>query len=317
MANVWEFPASSFLPLVLFLLALFTWLCVSSKPKRTLPPSPPKFPIIGNLFQLRLYPHLTLHSLSRKYGQLMLVHFGSKLVLVASSTDAALEIMKTHDLIFSNRAKSTIFDKIHFGRKDIAAAPYGEYWRQVRSICVFQLLSNKRVQSFRCIREEETSIMVENIMRRCSSSASGAINLSEILMTLMSDVICRVTFGRKYSEGEDGRKCMELLREAVELFGTFDVGDFIPWLGWLNRFNGLNARVEKVVKMRDEFSESVIEEHRNTKKGKLNNNIDETNEESGLDFVDILLQIQKESSTGFALQSDSVKAIFMVRNYSL
>lgn len=104
---------------------------------------------------------------------------------------------------------------------------------------------------------------------------------------------------------------MELLRKAVELFGTSDVGDFIPWLGWLNHFNGLNVKVEKVVKMRDEFTENVIEEHRNRKKGKVNNNI----EESGLDFVDILLQIQKESSTGFALQSDSVKAIFMVRNH--
>lgn len=315
MANALEFLASSLLPLVLFLLTLFAWLYAFSKPKRTLPPSPPKFPIVGNLFQLGLYPHRTLYSLSKKYGQLMLVYFGSKPVLVASSADAAHEIMKTHDLIFSNRPKSTIFDKIHYGSKDIAAAPYGEYWRQIRSICVLQLLSNNRVKSFQYIREEEMSIMVEKIMRKCYSSSSGAINLSEILMILTSNVICRVAFGRKYSEDEDGRKCMEILKEAVELLGTSnsDVGDFIPWLAWLNRFNGFNAKVEKVFKQIDQFSEGVIQEHKNRKKGKVDNNIDETNEESGLNFVDILLQIQKESSTEFAFESDSLKAIIMVR----
>jgi hypothetical protein len=60
-------------------------------------------------------------------GPLMLLHFGSVPTLVASSTDAAREIMKTHDLIFANQPKSSMFEKLLYNYKDVAAAPYGEY----------------------------------------------------------------------------------------------------------------------------------------------------------------------------------------------
>ncbi|KAG5524868.1 hypothetical protein RHGRI_031514 [Rhododendron griersonianum] len=61
---------------------------------------------------------------------------------------------------------------------------YGEYWRQMRSICVLQLLSNRRVQSFRDVREEETAVMIEKIR----SSGSDVVNLSELMVELTGDV---------------------------------------------------------------------------------------------------------------------------------
>ena len=44
-----------------------------------------------------------------------------------------------------------------------------------------------------------------------------------------------------------GGKIMENLRVFVELMGVFAVGDYIPWLAWVNRFNGLVLHVEKFV----------------------------------------------------------------------
>ena len=64
----------------------------------------------------------------------MLLHFGRKPVLVVSSAEAASEIMKTHDLIFASRPKLKMFEILLYGRKDVASAPYGEYWRQIRSL---------------------------------------------------------------------------------------------------------------------------------------------------------------------------------------
>lgn len=58
----------------------------------------------------------------------------------------------------------------------MAFAPYGNYWRQLRKLCISELLSPKRVQSFRRIREEETDQLVLSI-----SSTSGLINLTEKL----------------------------------------------------------------------------------------------------------------------------------------
>jgi hypothetical protein len=56
----------------------------------------------------------------------MLLYFGSVPILVALFTDAAHEIMKTRDLIFANRHKSSMFEKLLNNYKDVAAAPYGE-----------------------------------------------------------------------------------------------------------------------------------------------------------------------------------------------
>nr|XP_027125377.1 cytochrome P450 71A2-like [Coffea arabica] len=291
---------------VVFLLALLKWFYAASKPQKKLPPSPPKLPIIGNIHQLGLLPHRSLQSLSRKYGPLMLLHFGSKPVLVASSADAASQIMKTHDLVFSNRPKSSVKDRLFYGSKDVVFTPYGEYWRQAKSICVLHLLSNKRVQSYQHVREEETSLMIKKISQMCSSSP---VNLTEIFVTLTNDIICRVALGRKYSAEEKGRKIMENLRVFVELMGVFDVGDYIPWLSWVNRFNGLDLKVEKFVKLIDEFLEGVIEEHINKRKGEAEN--DHSVEARCLDFVDILIEVNKESTIGFALGRDDMKAIIL------
>ncbi|GAB2223697.1 hypothetical protein Droror1_Dr00004436 [Drosera rotundifolia] len=42
--------------------------------------------------------------------------------------------IQTHDPIFSNRPNLTT--RLLYGGKDVAFAPYEEYWRQMRSVCV-------------------------------------------------------------------------------------------------------------------------------------------------------------------------------------
>ncbi|WMV21322.1 hypothetical protein MTR67_014707 [Solanum verrucosum] len=244
-------------PLLAFI--LFLHLCFfspSNNPKRLLPPSPTKLPIIGNLHQLGSLPHRSLHKLSKKYGPLMLLHFGSKPVLIASSVDAACDIMKTHDLVWSNRPKSSIADRLFYGSKDVAFSPYGEYWRQIRSVTVLHLLSNKRVQSYRRVREEEISNMIDKIRQQCDSSNSVVIDLRDIFSCMTNNIISRVAIGRTYNEGESEIAVKALIEELLILIGTFNIGDYIPWLKWLNKINGLNTRVNKVAKDLDAFIES-------------------------------------------------------------
>ncbi|XP_059306943.1 cytochrome P450 71A4-like [Lycium ferocissimum] len=294
---------SVLVPLLVFIFIAHQCLITNFNNPKKSPPSPRKLPIIGNLHQLGSHPHRSLHKLSQKHGPVMLLHLGSKPMLVASSVDAARDIMKTHDLVWSSRPKSSIVDRLLYRSKDVAFSS-GEYWRQVRSIIVLHLLSNKRVQSFRDVREEEISKVIAKIRQECDS-LSSVIDLTDSLYSLTNNIISRVALGRKYNEGESGIDAKTILEKLVELIGSFNIGDYIPWLEWVNKITGLDTKVEKVAKELDAFLESVIEEHISR------NNKGEYSAGEAKDLVDVLLEIQNGKETGFPLQRDSLKAILL------
>ncbi|KFK31263.1 hypothetical protein AALP_AA6G089700 [Arabis alpina] len=231
----------------LFLTTLLALLLLKPILKRTatkvnLPPSPWRLPVIGNLHQLGLHPHRSLQSLSLRYGPLMLLHFGRVPVLVVSSGEAAQEVMKTHDIKFANRPKSKAVHRIMNGGRDVVFAPYGEYWRQMKSVCILNLLTNKMVGSFEKVRVEEVKAMLEKLEK--ASSSSSSVNLSEIFITLPSDVTSRVALGRKHSEDETARDLKNRVRQIMELIGEFPIGEYVPWLAWLDRVRGFSNKVE-------------------------------------------------------------------------
>ncbi|KAG2384831.1 hypothetical protein LR48_Vigan10g087000 [Vigna angularis] len=273
--------------------------------RKTLPPSPPKLPIIGNLHQLGTLTHRTLHSFAQTYGPLMLLHFGKVPVLVVSTAEAAREVMKTHDLVFSNRPHRKMFDIFLYDSKDVASAPYGNYWRQIRSISVLHLLSAKKVQSFGAVREEEISIMMDKIKQCCCSVTP--VNLTDLFSTVSNDIVCRAALGRRYSRGE-GSKFWEPMNEMMKLLGAPVIGDCIPWLDWVGRVNGMYGRAKRLAKQLDEFFDEVVDEHE-SRRGHDVHGDDDDDEHN--DLVDILLRIQKTNALGFQIDKTIIKAIIL------
>ncbi|VVB04760.1 unnamed protein product [Arabis nemorensis] len=221
----------------------------------------------------------------------MLLHFGSVPVLVVSSADAARDVLKTHDRVFASRPRTKIFEKLLYDGRDVASAPYGEYWRQMKSVCVLHLLSNKMVRSFRDVREEEIILMMEKIQK----SSSLRVNLSKLLASLTNDVICRIALGRKYGGEADFK---ELMERFTRLLGVVSVGTYVPWLAWIDWIRGLDGQLEKTANDLDEFFERVVQDH-----------VD--GDGDGTDFVDVLLTVQREKSVGFEIDRLSIKAIIL------
>ncbi|KAK7851404.1 cytochrome p450 71a9 [Quercus suber] len=190
------FLFSLLLPFLLFKLRQ-----LDGKGKLSLPPSPPKLPVIGNLHQLGRLPHRSLRVLSSKYGPLMLLHLGCVPTLVVSSAEMAREIMKTHDIVFSNRPKTTAANIFTYGCVNVGFAPYGDYSKHVKKVTLLQLLSLKRVQSFQFVREEEVTLLVNQIQHACLSKSP--VNLTDMLLAVSSNISSRCVFGKK-TEVKDG-----------------------------------------------------------------------------------------------------------------
>ncbi|PKI46440.1 hypothetical protein CRG98_033138, partial [Punica granatum] len=273
--------------------------------KRKLPPGPPKLPLVGNLHQLGNLPHLSLHSLAKKYGPIISLQLGWVPTVVISSARMTKEVMRTYDLVLSSRPRLFAAKYIFYDSTDIVFSPYGAYWRQIRKICILELLSAKRVQSFRPVREEEVARMVDRIQE---SSCSGSVNLTKILGLYANDVLCRVAFGRDFSGGGDYDSLgfQDMLQEYQELVGGFSIGDFFPSLEeFIHRFTGMTRRLQDTSRRFDELFDRILSEHSNRV-------FDGSRKDDHKDLVDVLLEIQKEGSLAETpLTMDNVKAIIM------
>ncbi|CAN1819148.1 Cytochrome P450 83B1 [Linum perenne] len=261
----------------------------------SLPPGPKGLPFLGNLFQIDASaPHRCLMQLSQVYGPLMIMKQGCIRILVVSSAKMAQEVMKTHDLIFSNRQSVLGQQKLSYNGLDLAFAPYGSYWREMRKVCVVHLFNSNRVQSFGPIREFEVSKMLEKI-----SKSSTPFNLSNAMTSLTSTIICRVAFGKRYEEeGIERSRFQSLLKETQVMFTSFYFSDHFPFLSFIDRLSGLINRLDKNFKEFDAFYQEVIDEHLDPKRDKPEQE----------DILDVLLQIWKYMQNVFIGGTDTSAA---------
>lgn len=284
----------------LIFLSLISSLSLKLVSGKTLP-GPPKLPIIGNLHQLGKHPHLSLFSLAQKYGPLFHLQLGEVSTVILSSAATAKEAMKTHDLALATRPEIFAAKTLFYNCTDIAFAPYGPHWRSVRKISTLELLSNRRVQSFAFVREEEVTRLVGRV-------SGGVVDLSKVLNLYANGVLCRIVFGKDFSGGgrgggeydEFGFK--EMLDEYQELLGGFSLGDFFPSMEFLHSVTGHKARLNRAFERFDKLFSEVIEERmsRSCREGQ------------NRDFVDILLELQRSGDGEVPLTMDNVKAILLV-----
>ncbi|KAI3846297.1 hypothetical protein MKW92_026230, partial [Papaver armeniacum] len=270
-----------------------------------LPPSPPKLPIIGNLHQLAgKAPHLALHKLSQKYGSVMLLKLGSVPTLVITSAEAAEQVLKTHDLDFCTRPPLAGPERLTYNYLDIAFAPYGEYWREMRKICFLEFFCTKKVQSFKVAREEEVAVMIGSISAASAHTDATPVDILKISRCLTSRILFRTCFGKmsqsRHEKFNDDDRLVGILYGAVDALNCFSASDLFPSAGWvIDRITGFHGRTEKCFHDLDGFFQQIIDIRSNSKK-------QQTEQE---DFLDILLKLEKEETSTIRLTFDHIKAV--------
>ncbi|XP_078171917.1 desmethyl-deoxy-podophyllotoxin synthase-like [Carex rostrata] len=293
-----SFPILLFSFLLLILL-LFKSKTYHSKPSQRFPPGPWPLPIIGNIHNLiGSLPHHRMRELSRQFGPLMLLHLGETRTIVVSSRDAAREIMKTHDINFASRPIGATMDILTFGGKGIGFAPYGEYWRQVRKICTLELLSNRRVQSYKSIREEEVSNLIKSLSS--SSSHCQPVNLSKRLASLINDIVARAIFGSKCKNQD---MFLQELNNVVKLASGFNLNDLFPSSLLVRLVSTAAKKAERCHQARSGFLDEVIEQHRDGKVAIGEGEVE--------DLLGVLLRLHDDDTPTNPLDMETVKAVIL------
>ncbi|XP_054816352.1 cytochrome P450 71D10-like [Prosopis cineraria] len=283
----------------IFFLLLIRKLSNSRKSSKPLPPGPPKLPLIGNLHQLvGSLPHRRLRDLANKYGPLMHLQLGETSNVVITSPEIVKEITKTHDQVFSNRPKILVSEIFAYNSTDLVFAPYGSYWRLLRKVCTLELLSMKRVQSFKKIREEEVSEVVKFIDERQGS----AVNLSKIISPVTNSIVGRAAFGKKTKNVE---KILSTVAYTVQVASGFTISDLYPSLKFLNALSVTRYKVAKAHREVDRLLGNIIDDHRGNKE------IDVDGDEAHEDLVDVLLRVQKQNNDEVTLTLDNIKAVIL------
>ncbi|XVF14554.1 hypothetical protein REPUB_Repub09cG0071400 [Reevesia pubescens] len=261
------------------------------------PPGPPRLPILGNLHQLGKLPHQSLHKLSQKYGPIMFLKLGSTPTIVVSSAQMAKEVMNTHDLDCCSRPISPGPKRLSYNHLDVAFTPYSGYWREMRKLFIFELLSMKRVQSIGYVRDFE----VDKLITSLSKAFPNPVNLNEKIFALGDGIIGTVAFGKIYGKNQFTYQAFQhVLDEAMNMLASFSAEDFFPTIGRsIDFLTGLNARRERIYKELDAYFEMVLNQHLDPNRPKPEHE----------DFVDILVQLLKDQS--LSLTKDHVKAILL------
>ncbi|OQU80592.1 hypothetical protein SORBI_3007G148900 [Sorghum bicolor] len=310
-------------PLLLTCLAMVLAIVIlrrtlKGKPRRVyrLPPGPRPWPIIGNFNLIGALPHRSIHELSKKYGELMHLRFGSYSVVVGSSADMAKLFLKTHDLLFLDRPKTAAGKHTTYNYGDITWSPYGAYWRHARRICATQLFSPGRLASFEHIRADEVRSLVRGLFA-ASASASGsgcAVRLNkDHLYTLSMNVITRMVLGKRLFDGggDDDDDVAEgpvssladfkwMMDELLLVNGVLNIGDWIPWLDWLD-LQGYMRRMKRIGKRFSEFIDYILDEHDDRRRREGESFV-------ARDMVDVLMQLADDPTFDVQIGRVGVKA---------
>ena len=183
---------------------------------------------------------------------------------MASSSNAATEIVKTHDRVLSARyvphavpAKKPEINLISLGW----AVECNDGWKNLRTVCRAELFSNKVMESKAWVAEKKVMEMVRFLGTREGEVVKVAEVVFAALFNFMTSVFMSRDFIRFEDDNEDGGGMKGLIRKLVMAVVAPNLEDFFPIFRGFDP-QGLNKKIGELDARICSMWESVIKERR-------------------------------------------------------
>jgi hypothetical protein len=130
--------------------------------KKSVAPEPAgAWPIIGHGHLLSGRDQLlyqTLGAMADKFGSAFSIRLGSSHAFVVSSWEVARECFTVNDKALDSRPTTVATKHMGYNYAVFGFAPYNPFWREMRKIATLELLSNRRLEMLKHVRDSEVDM---------------------------------------------------------------------------------------------------------------------------------------------------------------
>ncbi|KAJ0978984.1 hypothetical protein J5N97_014458 [Dioscorea zingiberensis] len=264
-----------------------------------LPPGPRGYPLLGALPLIGDAAHASLAAMAKRYGPIMHLKLGTRSVVVASTTSAARTFLTALDLQFANRPTATMNAKeAAYNGDDMVFSNYNPRWKLLRRLSTLHMLGGKAFAKWANVRRSEVTHMLKSMHE--SGMAGKPVVVPEMLVCATANIIGRVMLSQRVFSSADAELCKfkDVLKELMSGAGMFNIGDFIPGIGWMD-VQGVKAKVMKGHARMDGMIKRMLAEHAATAKER----------EGNPDFIDLILASELQDEDGEKLTDVNIRGL--------
>ncbi|XP_009603326.1 cytochrome P450 77A2 [Nicotiana tomentosiformis] len=260
-----------------------------NKPKKlNLPPGPPGWPIVGNLFQVAhsgkpFFQYV--RDLRPKYGSIFTLKMGTRTMIIISSADLVHEALVQKGQVFASRPREnptrTVFSCDKF---TVNAAVYGPVWRSLRKNMVQNGLSSMKLKEFRNVRVTAMDKMIEKVQVEAKAN-NGVVWVLKNARFAVFCILLAMCFGVEMDE--QTIETIDQMMKTVLIVLDPRLDDYLPILSPF--FSKQRKRAMDVRKQQIETIVPFIEKRR-----KILSNPDSDKTAASFSYLDTLFDLKVE-----------------------
>ncbi|KAL4368900.1 hypothetical protein GQ457_05G009660 [Hibiscus cannabinus] len=203
-----------------------------SRSKRLkLPPGPPGWPVVGNLFQAARSgkPFFQyVDDLRRRYGPIFTLRMGTRTMIILSDAMLCHEAFIEKGAIFASRPRENPTRSIFSCNKfTVNAAVYGSEWRSLRRNLVQNMLSSSRIKEFVGTRRQAMDKLIGRLKAEAEANG-GVVSVLKNARFAVFCILLGMCFGIEMDE-ETVEKIDQTMKSVLIALDP-RIDDFLPIL---------------------------------------------------------------------------------------